>query len=65
MLNSFISHEMKMSESRNPRNKRLKPASVLVYNKTMGGSTMWIAGSNPIRRIAKQENGTEKLHSMV
>ena len=32
-----MSHEMKMCESRNPRNQRLKPASVLVYNKTMGG----------------------------
>lgn len=36
MLNSFIDHRMEDCESRNPTNQRLKPASVLVYNKVMG-----------------------------
>ncbi len=36
MLNTFLEHRMEDCETSNPQNSRLKPASVLVYNKTMG-----------------------------
>ncbi|XP_021952231.1 piggyBac transposable element-derived protein 4 [Folsomia candida] len=36
MLNTFIHHRMEDCESQNPRNAQVKPASVLVYNKSMG-----------------------------
>jgi len=36
MLNSFMPHEMRSHQARNPNNSREKPASVLLYNQTMG-----------------------------
>src|SRR5271154_2332124 len=36
MLNTFMGHSMEESVTSNPRNQRSKPASVLLYNKTMG-----------------------------
>jgi len=37
MLNSFIPHQMVESTSANPRNTRMKPNSVMIYNAKMGG----------------------------
>jgi len=37
MLNSFLPHQMVESISPNPNNTRMKPLSVMVYNKKMGG----------------------------
>jgi len=37
MLNTFIPHSMKEAISKNPKNTRSKPESVLKYNATMGG----------------------------
>jgi transposase IS4-like protein len=37
MLNSFMPHGMQDVQTRNPNNARMKPLSVLEYNKTMGG----------------------------
>jgi len=37
MISSFLPHEMMLSESENPNNTRLKPLSVTIYNKKMGG----------------------------
>lgn len=37
MLNTFLPHGMTESPSSNPSNQRLKPNTVLLYNKTMGG----------------------------
>lgn len=36
ILNTFMEHRMEECESLNPNNNRLKPATVLVYNKVMG-----------------------------
>src|SRR5271154_4036107 len=36
MLNTFMGHSMEESVTSNPRNQRSKPASVLLYNKSMG-----------------------------
>jgi len=36
MLNSFIPHRMEDTERSNPATQCVKPASVLIYNKTMG-----------------------------
>lgn len=36
MLNSFIEHRMEDSDTKNPKTAKIKPASVLVYNKSMG-----------------------------
>jgi len=32
MMNTYMDHEMNTSVSTNPNNRRLKPATVLVYN---------------------------------
>jgi len=37
MLTSFVPHDMEYVPSLNPNNNREKPASVVLYNKTMGG----------------------------
>ena len=37
MLNTFIPYAMKETVSKNPKNTRSKPATVLKYNSTMGG----------------------------
>jgi hypothetical protein len=37
ILNSFLPHKMEFVTNNNPNNSRQKPASVVLYNKTMGG----------------------------
>jgi len=37
MLNTFIGHRMEHVNSRNPKNSREEPSSVLLYNSKMGG----------------------------
>jgi hypothetical protein len=50
MINTFMEHEMVPAQSNNPRNARLKPATVLKYNKTMG------AVDDVDRQLAPYEN---------
>lgn len=53
MLNTFIDHRMEECNSGNPANQRLKPASVLVYNKVMGAVDNMDAMIRPYQALRK------------
>ncbi|OXA56616.1 piggyBac transposable element-derived protein 4 [Folsomia candida] len=59
MLNTFIEHRMEECQ-RNPANQRFKPASVLVYNKTMGSVDNMDAIIRPYQTLRKTKKWYRK-----
>ncbi|OXA45417.1 piggyBac transposable element-derived protein 4 [Folsomia candida] len=62
MLNTFIDHRMEECNSGNPANQRLKPASVLVYNKVMGAVDNMDAMIRPYQALRKTTKWYRKYY---
>src|SRR5581483_1445400 len=62
MISSFLPHEMMLSESENPNNTRLKPLSVTVYNKKMGGVDDVDKVLKPLASIRKSLKWYKKVY---
>jgi hypothetical protein len=61
ILNSFMEHRMEDSISSNPKNTRKKPATVLLYNKTMGAVDNVDKTTKPYQSVRKSIKWYKKV----